>query len=133
MNVFGIGTLELLVILLVAFVALGPGKTIEVARTIGRVTREARRTFTDIMDAASLSDNDTSPRRDRSDTDRAGSDRTGTDRTGSDRAPDAPPQPPTDPLPMPSHLQENTGQSAERREHTEQPEQADSEPPTAQR
>ena len=53
MNVFGIGTLEVLVILLVAFVALGPGKTVEVARTIGRMTREARRTFTDIMDAAS--------------------------------------------------------------------------------
>ena len=52
MNFFGIGTLELLVIFLVAFVALGPGKTVEVARTIGRMTREARRTFTEIMDAA---------------------------------------------------------------------------------
>ncbi len=52
MNFFGIGTLELLVIFLVAFVALGPGKTVEVARTIGRMAREARRTFTDIMDAA---------------------------------------------------------------------------------
>ena len=39
MNVFGIGGLELLVILLVAFVALGPGKTVEVARTIGRMAR----------------------------------------------------------------------------------------------
>ena len=52
MNFFGIGTLELLVIFLVAFVALGPGKTVEVARTIGRMAREARRTFTEIMDAA---------------------------------------------------------------------------------
>jgi Sec-independent protein translocase protein TatA len=39
-NFFGIGTLELLVILLVAFVALGPGKTVEVARTIGKMARE---------------------------------------------------------------------------------------------
>ena len=52
MNFFGIGTPELLVIFLVAFVALGPGKTVEVARTIGRMAREARRTFADIMDAA---------------------------------------------------------------------------------
>ena len=56
MNFFGIGTLELLVILVVAFVALGPGKTVEVARTIGKITREARRTFTEITDAVSLED-----------------------------------------------------------------------------
>ena len=91
MNVFGIGGLELLVILLVAFVALGPGKTIEVARTIGRVVREARSTFADIMDAASLSDDDVGGRRNqanpRSDT-------------------SAPAQAPSDPIPMPSHLQE---------------------------
>lgn len=91
MNFFGIGTLELVVILLVAFIALGPGKTIEVARTIGRVTREARRTFTDIMDAASIPDEPAgSPRR----------------QPDTSRTPDAPPQPPSEPLPMPPHLQE---------------------------
>ena len=92
MNVFGIGTLELVVILLVAFIALGPGKTIEVARTIGRMTREARRAFTDIMDAASVPDEP------------AGSSRR--QPPDASRAPDAPPQPPSEPLPLPTHLQE---------------------------
>ena len=92
MNVFGIGTPELLVILLVAFIALGPGKTIEVARTIGRMTREARRAFTDIMDAASVPDEPAgSPRRQPPD---------------ASGAPDAPAQPPSEPLPLPTHLQE---------------------------
>lgn len=112
MNVFGIGGLELLVILLVAFVALGPGKTVEVARTIGRMTREARRTFADIMDAASLSDDDVGTRRDRPNPNAGSS---------------APAQPPSDPLPMPSHLQE----PAEQR--PAQPDDADSGPSSAQR
>ena len=84
MNFFGIGTLELLVILLVAFIALGPGKTVEVARTIGRMAREARRAFTDIMDAASVDE-------------RAG-------RAPESSAPATPPSPPTDPTPAPPHL-----------------------------
>lgn len=112
MNVFGIGGLELLVILLVAFVALGPGKTIDAARTIGRVVGEARRTFSDIMDAASLSDDDSGRRR------------------GPTNAPsggDTPTQPPSDPLPMPSHLRD--------RDHPEspQPDGSESTPPPTQR
>jgi len=83
-NVFGIGTLELLVILLVAFIALGPGKTVEVARTIGKMAREARRTFTDIMDAASVDERSGRPR--------------------DNPNPTAPPSPPTDPMPAPPHL-----------------------------
>ena len=84
MNVFGIGTLELLVILAVAFIALGPGKTVEVARTIGKMAREARRTFTDIMDAASVDE------------------RGGRQRENS--GPTPPTFPPTDPVPTPPHL-----------------------------
>ena len=84
MNFFGIGTLELLVILAVAFIALGPGKTVEVARTIGKMAREARRTFTDIMDAASVEERD--------------------GRTRENPAPPTPPSPPTDPVPPPPHL-----------------------------
>ena len=110
MNVFGIGTLELLVILVVAFIALGPGKTIEVARTIGRMTREARRAFTDIMDAASITDEpDGSPRRQQPD---------------ASRTPDAPAQPPSEPLPMPSHLQE-PGTAPDGQPPGSQPEEAD--------
>lgn len=63
MNIFGIGTLELAVIFLVAIIALGPGKTMETARTIGRIVREARRTFTEVMDAASAGDGDGGRRR----------------------------------------------------------------------
>ena len=93
MNIFGIGALELVVILLVAFIALGPGKTIEVARTIGRMTREARRAFTDIMDAASVTDDPAgSPRRQPPD---------------ASRPPDSPAQPPSEPLPLPTHLQQS--------------------------
>ena len=88
MNFFGVGTLEVLVILLVAFVALGPGKTVEVAKTIGRMTREARRTFTDIMDAASLEER---PSR----------------RDDPERRPSSP-TPPDEPLSSPSHLAEQT-------------------------
>lgn len=84
MNFFGIGTLELLVILAVAFIALGPGKTVEVARTIGKMAREARRTFTDIMDAASVDERGGRPR--------------------DNPAPTTPPSPPTDPVPPPPHL-----------------------------
>ena len=90
MNFFGIGTLELLVIFLVAFVALGPGKTVEVARTIGRMAREARRTFTEIMDAANP-----------------------IDPTPNRRDPESAPRntvPPDDPLPTPPHLAEQTSQ-----------------------
>ncbi len=111
MNVFGIGTMELLVILLVAFVALGPGKTMEVARTIGRMTREARRTFTDIMDAASVTERDVD------------SARRQTDAT----PPSAAPQPPTDPLPMPSHLRESDAPTPE------QPPKADTDSTDPQR
>ncbi len=88
MNFFGIGTLELLVIFLVAFVALGPGKTVEVARTIGRMAREARRTFTEIMDAANP-----------------------IDPTPNRRDPESAPRntvPPDDPIASPPHLAEQT-------------------------
>ena len=112
MNVFGIGGLELLVILLVAFVALGPGKTVEVARTIGRMVSEARRTFNDIMDAASVSDNDVAGRRDQPNPSR-------------DSGPTS--QPPADPLPMPPHLRE----PAERTPAAT--EESDSEPPAVPR
>lgn len=98
MNFFGIGTPELLVILAVAFIALGPGKTIEVARAIGKMAREARRTFTDIMDAASVEE-------------RGG------------RARDNPaPTPPTDPVPPPPHLAAQ-GDSPENRPPSQPPDQ----------
>ena len=90
MNVFGIGALELLVILLVAFIALGPGKTMETARTIGRMMREARRAFSDIVEAASFDDGG----------------------RADDRRRGRAPSPPGEPLPGPAHLAEQTPPAA---------------------
>ena len=84
MNFFGIGTLEVLVILTVALIALGPGKTVEVARTIGKMAREARRAFTEIVDAASVDE-------------RAGAAR-------ENPGPTPQPGPPADPVASPPHL-----------------------------
>ena len=92
MNIFGIGTLELAVIFLVAIIALGPGKTMETARTIGRIVREARRTFAEVMDAASLNDEAGAGRRRNSGDD------------GAATGPVAPTKPPEVPLESPPHL-----------------------------
>jgi Tat protein translocase TatB subunit len=47
---FGIGMPELLVILVVALVVLGPKRLPEVARTLGKAMAEFRRSTTEIMD-----------------------------------------------------------------------------------
>ena len=43
MNILGMGTLEILVILLVAFLVMGPDKMVDAGRLLGRAAREARR------------------------------------------------------------------------------------------
>ena len=43
MNFFGIGTLELVFILVVALLALGPNKMVEVARTLGKYVKQLQR------------------------------------------------------------------------------------------
>ncbi|MCE2404520.1 MAG: twin-arginine translocase TatA/TatE family subunit [Dehalococcoidia bacterium] len=51
MDFLGIGVLELLVILLIAVVVLGPAGTVKGARSIGRMLGEVRRSMTDLSKA----------------------------------------------------------------------------------
>ena len=44
MNLFGVGALEILIILMVAFIVLGPDRLIGVARKLGTSMRELRNT-----------------------------------------------------------------------------------------
>ena len=43
MNLFGIGTLEILLILLVAFIILGPERMVDAAKILGKASREIRK------------------------------------------------------------------------------------------
>ena len=56
MNFMGVGSMELLVILLIAFLVLGPGRSIDMARRAGKVLGDLRRTFTDVTDAITVED-----------------------------------------------------------------------------
>ncbi len=42
MNFFGVGSLEIIIILLVAFLVLGPNQLLGVAKGLGKVMRELR-------------------------------------------------------------------------------------------
>lgn len=53
MNIMGIGLAEAGVILLVAFLVLGPNRSITMARTAGKVFGELRRSFTEMASAVS--------------------------------------------------------------------------------
>ncbi len=60
MNLFGIGNLELLWVLIIALVVLGPGRMVEAARTAGKFWREAQHVLRAAADAATV-DLDTPP------------------------------------------------------------------------
>ena len=53
MNFMGIGIMELGVILLVGFLVLGPGRSIDMARRTGKIVGDLRRTFAEVTDAIS--------------------------------------------------------------------------------
>ena len=57
MTVLGMGPIEVLVILLVAFIVLGPERAIDAGRMLGKATREIRR-FTESLPDLTLSDNE---------------------------------------------------------------------------
>lgn len=54
MNVFGVGNLELLWIMLIALVLLGPGRLVDAARAAGKFWREAQHAVRAVADAASV-------------------------------------------------------------------------------
>ena len=53
MNIMGMGLMELAVVLLVAFLVLGPGRSIDMAKRSGKVLGDLRRTFSEVTDAIS--------------------------------------------------------------------------------
>ncbi len=67
MNFMGMGMFEMAAILVVGFLALGPTKSIEVAKTAGKLLGDLRRTFNEIVSAVDLEGED-SPRYRRPDT-----------------------------------------------------------------
>ena len=64
MNFMGVGLLEILVIFLVAFLVLGPGRSISTARSAGKFLSNLRRTFNEVAEAASLEEEAEQRRRD---------------------------------------------------------------------
>ena len=61
MNCLGMGMPELAVIFLVAFLALGPSKSIEMARATGKVLGDLRRTFNEVITATTLDAEEPNP------------------------------------------------------------------------
>ena len=55
MNILGIGNLELIWILLLALVLLGPGRMVDAARAAGKFWREAQHVLRATADAATVS------------------------------------------------------------------------------
>lgn len=54
MNLMGMGIPEVGVILLVAFLVLGPGRSIDMARNAGKMLGDLRRSFNEVTRAVSL-------------------------------------------------------------------------------
>ena len=56
MNFMGMGIPEIGVIMLVAFLVLGPGRSIEMAKSAGKMLGDLRRSFSDVTSAFSIDD-----------------------------------------------------------------------------
>ena len=50
MSILGMGSLELLVVLLLAFIILGPERMVEAARKLGKLTGELRRMTNEVTE-----------------------------------------------------------------------------------
>ena len=51
MEFFGMGTMEIALILVVALVVFGPGRIVEIGRTLGRIARTLRKASFDMTSA----------------------------------------------------------------------------------
>ena len=54
MNLFGMGITEMAIIFLVTFLALGPNRSIDMARTLGKVLGEIKRTVNEVISATTI-------------------------------------------------------------------------------
>ena len=54
MDLFGVGPLELVVVLLVAMIVLGPARMVDMARDLGKFWREAQHALREMGDAATV-------------------------------------------------------------------------------
>lgn len=61
MNLFGIGSLEVLFVIVLALLVLGPSRMADVARDMGRYVREFRRATSEIPRLVSLDDEPSLP------------------------------------------------------------------------
>lgn len=61
MNFLGVGSFELIIIMLVAFIFLGPERMVDAARLLGRLTREVRRMTSEVRSMVDI-DELTNPR-----------------------------------------------------------------------
>ena len=62
MNILGMGSLEVLAVLLVAFIFLGPDRMVEAARFLGKMAREARRLTAELPEIVFDEEGDTPER-----------------------------------------------------------------------
>ena len=69
MDIFGIGILELLVVLVIALVVLGPAKTIDMAKNVGSMLGQVRRSMGDLSKAVEIEEDEIHPERFRSEPD----------------------------------------------------------------
>lgn len=54
MNFMGMGIMELGVVLVIAFLVLGPSRSIDMARSAGKLIGDLRRSFNDVLEAVNL-------------------------------------------------------------------------------
>ncbi len=63
MDLFGIGPLEVLIILLIAYLVLGPARMVDIARSLNSFVREVRQATSELPDLLALEEASKEPQR----------------------------------------------------------------------